>query len=159
MSQFELLSVILSCIAIGLSLIVWGGQRKLQREANDLQRITADLSRKQLQLIKEQEQEKYSAKLSLSLVKEGKGYRLIVKNCSSVDAIAVDVRPTGKTVENNFMIDSEVREKLPIKRLRGGEEVRFLAAVSLGTPIVSSFHVTWQNTDGSTAMEDFSVSL
>jgi hypothetical protein len=159
MAQFELLSVILSCIAVLLSAIVWNGQRKLQREANDLQRVTADLSKKQLQLIKEQEQQKYSAKLALSLVQDGRGYKLVLKNKSDVDALAVDLRPLGNTVDNNFLIESELQEKLPIKRLRGSEEVRFIAAISMGTPSVSEFHVTWQNSDGSTAVENFSVSL
>lgn len=80
MSAFELLSVVLSGIAVLVSLLVWSGQRKLQREANDLQGITADLSRKQLQLIKEQEQGKFAASLSLSLVRDGKGYKLVLRN-------------------------------------------------------------------------------
>lgn len=159
MSAFELLSVVLSGIAVLVSLLVWSGQRKLQREANDLQRITADLSRKQLQLIKEQEQGKFAASLSLSLVRDGKGYKLVLRNKSEVDALVVDLRPTKPTLGDSFLIESELKEKFPIKRLRGGDEVRLIAAVALGSPTVSEFHVTWQNADGSTAMEDFSVSL
>jgi hypothetical protein len=159
MSDFEALTLVLSCIAVIVSLIVWSGQRKLQREANDLQKVTAELSRKQLQLIKEQEQRKFVAQLGLSLVKDGKGYKLVLANKGEADALAVDLRPVGSTIEHNFLIASELKDKLPIKRLRGGEEVRFLAAIGLGTPFVSEFHVSWQNADGSTGMEDFSVSL
>ena len=155
MSNFEALTLILSCVAVIVSLAVWNGQRKLQREANDLQRVTAELSRKQLQLIKEQEQSKFA----LSLTKDGKGYKLVLANKGEADALAVDLRPIGTTIENNYLIASEMEEKLPIKRLRSGEEVRFLAAVSMGTPIVSEFHVSWHNADGTTGMEDFSVSF
>jgi hypothetical protein len=159
MSNFELVSLVLSCLAVLVSLVVWSGQRKLQREANELQRFTAELSRKQLQLIKEQEQTRFAAKLSLSLVMDGKGYKLVLSNKSSADAIAVDLRPTGATAQDSFLIKSDLEAKLPIKRLRAGEEVRFLAALHLGTPSVNHFHVTWQNADGTTAMEDFAVSL
>ena len=159
MSNFEALTLILSCVAVIVSLAVWNGQRKLQREANDLQRVTAELSRKQLQLIEEQEQSKFAAKLALSLTKDGKGYKLVLANKGEADALAVDLRPIGTTIENNYLIASELEEKLPIKRLRSGEEVRFLAALSMGTPIVSEFHVSWHNADGTTGMEDFSVSF
>jgi len=155
MSNFEALTLILSCVAVIVSLAVWNGQRKLQREANDLQRVTAELSRKQLQLIKEQEQSKFA----LSLTKDGKGYKLVLANKGEADALAVDLRPIGTTIENNYLIASELEEKLPIKRLRSGEEVPFLAALSTGTPIVSEFHVSWHNADGTTGMEDFSVSF
>lgn len=158
-SNFELLSMVLSCVAVLVSLMVWNGQRKLQREANDLQKFTADLSRKQLQLIKEQEQSKFSAKLALSLVKDGRDYKLVLRNKSDVDALTVDLRPTKPALADSFLSESELQEKFPIKRLRGGDEVRLIAAVALGTPSVSEFHVTWKNADGSSAIEDFSVSL
>ena len=159
MSDFETLTLVFSAVALLVSLVVWNGQRKLQREANDLQRVTAELSRKQLQLIKEQEGRKFTAKLALSLTTDGEGYKLVLKNEGEADALAVDLRPIGTTVENNYLITSELEEKLPIKRLRSGESVRFLAAIASGTPIVSEFHVSWHNADGTTGMEDFSVSL
>ena len=159
MSDFEALTLVLSCVAVIVSLVVWSGQRKLQREANDLQKVTAELSRKQLQLIKEQEQRKLTALLALALVKDGKGYKLVLSNKGEAEALAVDLRPMGATIEHNFLIASELQETLPIKRLRGGDEVRFLAAVAHGTPFVSQFHVSWQHADGSTGMEDFNVSL
>ena len=159
MTQFELVSLILSGIAVLVSLIVWNGQRKLQREANELQRTTAELSRKQLQLIKEQEAAKYQAKLALDLVPDGRGYKLVLSNTGAADALAVDLRPIGSSATETFLVDSELQDKLPHKRLRSGEQIRFIAAVSLGSAAVHEFHVTWQNEDGSTAMEEFVVSL
>lgn len=38
MSKYEILSIVLGCFAAFVSLIVWFGQRKMQKEANDLQR-------------------------------------------------------------------------------------------------------------------------
>ena len=159
MSPFELVSVILSGIAVLVSLVVWNGQRRLQREANELQRVTSDLSKKQLQLINEQESAKHQAKLSLDLVRDGKSYRLILSNKSSADALAVDLRPTGTASEESFLIESELAEKFPHKRLRSGEQIRLIAAITLGSPLLSTFHVTWHNANGSTAMEEFTVSL
>ena len=123
------------------------------------QKVMADLSKKQLQLIKEQESVKHQAKLALDLVRDGKGYRLILSNKSNADALAVDLRPVETASDESFLIESELAEKFPHKRLRAGEQIRLIAAIALGTPQVSTFHVTWQNADGSTAMEEFTVSL
>lgn len=46
MSEYEVLSVILSSLAALISLIVWNGQRKLQRESLDMQKATAGLAKK-----------------------------------------------------------------------------------------------------------------
>ena len=159
MTQFEFVSLVLSGVAVLVSLVVWNGQRKLQREANELQRVTADLSRKQLQLIKEQEASKHQAKLALALVPDGRGYKLVLSNNGPADALAVDLRPIGSTAADSFLVESELKDKLPHKRLRSSEQLRFIAAVTPDTPAVQEFHVTWQNADGSTAMEHFAVSL
>jgi hypothetical protein len=46
-----MLSVFLGCIATLVSLVVWFGQRKIQKEANDLQRATSELAKKQLEIL------------------------------------------------------------------------------------------------------------
>ena len=159
MTKFELLSTLLSCIAAVVSLVVWSGQRKLQRESNELQRITAELSRKQLTLLKEQEQSKLVAKLALSLVQDGKNYRLILRNTSDAEALGVDLRPVNPSLEESCLIPSEHASKFPVQRLRPGEEVRLIAALAISSPLVHEFAVAWKNADGSTTMEDFRVSL
>jgi len=57
MSTFEALSLIVACIAMLVSLAVWAGQRRLQQEANDLQRTMASLAQQQSALLRKQELE------------------------------------------------------------------------------------------------------
>ena len=63
MSTFEVLSVLLSCLALLVSLVVWSGQRRLQKEANDLQKATAELSKRQYQMLEKQELEPLFARM------------------------------------------------------------------------------------------------
>ena len=67
MSYYEFLSIIISCLAALISLIVWSGQRKLTRESNDLQKATAELAKKQLDILVREEKGKNTARLALSL--------------------------------------------------------------------------------------------
>ena len=73
MSIFEILTLALSLLAIIISGFAIQGQRatsraqnKLQRESNDLQRSTALLAEKQLEMIQKNSEEK--AKLRLDLI-------------------------------------------------------------------------------------------
>jgi len=159
MTTFGLISVLLSGLAMLLSLIVWNGQRKLQREANDLQKVTAELSKKQLPQINSQESDRQKARLCLELARQGNGYRLILSNAGPADAFVVDLRPTGRSVDNHPVVESELKEKFPHKRLRTGDQIRLIAGIAGDGPPVHEFHVTWKNEDGSTAMEDFTVTL
>jgi hypothetical protein len=58
------LSIIVSCLAAVISLVVWSGQRKLTRESNDLQRATAELAKKQLELLLREEKGKNTATIA-----------------------------------------------------------------------------------------------
>lgn len=48
MTYFEVLTLLLSCLAVVLSLYTLREQRKLQREANDLQKPASELAKRQL---------------------------------------------------------------------------------------------------------------
>lgn len=91
MSQYEILATVISCIAVLVSLISWNGQRtlqretnlqheKLQREANELQRATSELAKKQLELLNREERGKNTARLSLDLLREGNNFRFQLTN-------------------------------------------------------------------------------
>jgi hypothetical protein len=72
LSKYEILSIALGCIATFVSLVVWFGQRKMQKEANDLQLATSELSKKQLEILLREEKGKNAARLSFDLFKDGK---------------------------------------------------------------------------------------
>ena len=159
MSYYEVLSTLLACIAVVMSLAAWTGQRRLQREANDLQRATAELAKKQLEILVREEKGKNSARLSLSLVRDGKSFRLVLRNASEVDAAEVEMAPLLQRPEDNPIIASDYAAKFPVPKLSPGAEVRLLAAIHLGSPSAFNFRVSWKNPDGQKVDEECFVSL
>jgi hypothetical protein len=159
MTAYELLSIVIACVAAITSLVVWNGQRKLQREANDLQRATSKLAEKQLELLLREEKGKNTARLSLALVHEGKAYRFRITNISDVDALNVNLSLILPKPEDSPLIEAECREKLPAKRLLPGTSVSLIAALHLGSPTAYNAILSWGNPDGSSSEEETYAAL
>ena len=159
MSNYEILSIFISCIAAIISLVVWAGQRKLQREANDLQRATAELAKKQLEVLLREEKGKNTARLSLDLERDGKSFRFRITNISDVDATNVEMELVLKKPEDSPIIGSEYVEKFPAKRLGPGSSVSLIAALHLGSPSAYNALLKWNNPDGSITREETYVAL
>lgn len=159
MSEYELLSILIACVAAITSLVVWGGQRKLQREANDLQRATSKLAEKQLELLLREEKGKNTARLSLALVRDGKSYRFRIENISDVDALDVNLKLVLPKPEDSPLIESECNDKLPAKRLSPGTSVSLIAALHLGSPTAYNAVLSWVNPDGSSSEEETYAAL
>lgn len=159
MSTYEALSVVIACVAAIVSLVVWNGQRKLQREANDLQRATSELARKQLEILLREEKGQNTARLSLSLERDGKGFRFRLRNISDVDAKDVEFELLLKRPEDNPLIKSDYDQKFPLKRLQPGESVALIAAIHLGSPTAFNALVKWTNPDGSKVEEETFAAL
>lgn len=160
MSTFETLTLLISCLAAVISLVVWSGQRKLSREANDLQRATAELARKQLEILLREEKGKNAARLSLALEREGKSaFRFRLTNVSDVEARDVAFTLLPSAPEDDPIIASEYAEKFPIKRFGPGNSVSLIAALTLSSSTAYNALLKWTNPDGSRVEEETFVSL
>ena len=160
MSTFETLTLLTSCLAAIISLVVWSGQRKLSREANDLQRATAELARKQLEILLREEKGKNAARLSLALERDGKSsFRFRLTNVSDVEARDVEFTLLKSTPEDDPIIASEYAEKFPIKRLAPSNSVSLIAALTLSSSTAYNALLKWTNPDGSRIEEETFVSL
>ncbi|MGK2915039.1 MAG: hypothetical protein ACSLE5_11440 [Porticoccaceae bacterium] len=159
MTQYEVLTVVLACIAVFVSLIVWSGQRRMQREANDLQRATAELAKKQLEILLREEKGKSTARLSLDLFRDGKTYRFRVTNVGEVEAKDVEMELLVKKPEDNPIIGSEYAEKFPAKKLMPGSSITLIAAIHLGSPSAYNAMLKWTNPDGMVVREETYVAL
>ncbi|MGR5094605.1 hypothetical protein ACPV5O_04970 [Vibrio maritimus] len=159
MSEYEVLSVILSSLAGLISLIVWNGQRKLQRESLDMQKATADLAKKQLEILLREDKEKSTARLKLDLVKSGNGYKFVITNISNVDAKDISFDLLVDNPRHNPLVGSDVNSKLPAPKLSPGSELRLLAAIHLGSPTAYNALLTWTNPNGETVTDETYVSL
>jgi len=159
MSSYEALSIVIACIAAVVSMVVWNGQRKLQRESNDLQRATAELAKKQLEILLREEKGQNTARLSLALDRDGKGFRFRLVNISDVDARDVELELLLKRPEDNPLIQSDYQAKFPVKRLQPGKSVSLLAALHIGSPTAYNALLKWTNPDGSRAEEETFAAL
>lgn len=148
-TQYEILTLVIACIAAIVSLVTWNGQRKLQREANDLQRATSELAKKQLEILSREDKEKTQARIALDLVKDGKSFRFRLSNISAVDAHDVDMELLLDNPKDSPIIKSEYEQKMPAKKLSPGSAVTLIAALHLGSPTAFNARLKWRNPDGS----------
>lgn len=158
-TRYEIVTVILPCIAVFVSLIVWNGQRRIQREANDLQRATAELAKKQLEILLREEKGKRTARLSLDFFRDGKTYRFRITNVGEVEARDVEIELLVQKREDNPIISSEYAEKFPAKKLMPGSSISLIAAIHLGSPSAYNAMLKWTNPDGVVVQEKTYVAV
>jgi hypothetical protein len=159
MTDYEILSIAIASLAALLSAFVWNGQRKLQRRSNELQEATAELARKQLEMIQKGELQAGRAGVSLYLSGSAKGYYLEIWNHGPADARNIRLRPAVEESTQSLLVPAEVATKLPIMRLKAGEVVRLIAAATLDTKPVHDYVLEWENQSGSQEMEICTVRL
>ncbi|WP_415844724.1 hypothetical protein ACMYUJ_17670 [Stutzerimonas zhaodongensis] len=159
MSKYEILSVVLGCLAMFVSLVVWFGQRKMQREANDLQRATSELSKKQLEILLREEKGLNTARVSFDIIKDGKSYRFRITNISDVDAKNVELELLLKDPDDSPLIASDYNDKFPVPRLQPGCSVTLIAAIHMGSPTAYNAILSWINPDGNEVAEETYAAL
>jgi len=142
-----------------LSVYAWRGQRRLQQEAINLQRATSNLAEKQLELLMREEKGKNAARLALALFRDGKTFRFKVTNISDVDASNVELKLLLEDSTENPLIDSEYREKFPVKKLSPGTSVTLIAALHFGSPRAFNAELKWTNPDGNVTVEETYAAL
>lgn len=158
-SKYEILSVVLGCLASFVSIVVWFGQRKIQKESNDLQRATSELAKKQLEILLREEQGKNTARLSFDIYKDGKTYRFRITNISDVDAKNVSLKLLLKKPEDSPLIPSDYDSKFPLPKLQPGCSANLIAAIHLGSPTAYNAVISWENPDGSVVNEETYAAL
>lgn len=158
MSDFELLSIFTACIALVISLVVWTGQRKLQREANELQRVTAELSKRQLETIEKEEAASKVANLDVQIERNGQSYALVLTNYGPSPAFQVQLTPMGVGEEELLFFPEELEAKFPIKRMFPSGRAILTARVYIGSPSSFKIRIDWLDGNGQRT-EEFNVTL
>lgn len=159
MTPYETLSIIIAGIAVIVSLVVWNGQRKIQREANDLQRATAELSKKQLEIIRREEKGKNTARLFIEFFREGKYYRFRITNKSEVEAKDVELEFLLDNPKDSPLIASEYEQKFPAKKISPGHSITLNATMHFSSPLAYNVLLKWTNPDGARTEEETYVAL
>ena len=159
MTSYEVISIVIACIAAIVSLLVWNGQRKLQREANDLQRATSELARKQLEILLRDEKGKNTARVAIDLVREGKVHRFRITNISDVEARDVEIELLLENSEDSPIVQNEYASKFPATKLPPGNSITLIADIHFGSRLAYNVLLKWTNPDGSRSEEETYVAL
>lgn len=159
MSNFEILTIIIACIATLISIYTWTEQRKLQKESNELQKATSALAKKQLEILAREDEEKSSARLKLDLVEDGNGYKFYVTNIGYVDARNVELELLLDKPEHSPLLQSDYDSKFPAPKIPPGSSIGLLAALSMGRPTAFNAKLTWTNPDGKIVEDETYASL
>jgi len=157
MTFFEVLTLVLACIAVLVSLYTLSEQRKLQRESNELQRATAELAKRQMQQIDAQEAASMKARLAVDICQDPNSNRIRISNVGDCDAFDVDISFELKSPLHDPVVPGEYQSKFPVKRLPRYTWVTMLANLHLNSPPSFDGMLTWTNPDGTVMRESFCV--
>jgi hypothetical protein len=157
MTSFQVLTLVLACIAIVVSVYTLSEQRKLQKESNKLQRVTADLAARQMKEMEEQEKQRNKTRLGVDLYSDRSVHRLRVSNLGSCDAFDVRLAIADRPPLRSMINANELAQKFPVKRINPGNWVTLFCSVGLDSPPSLDGVVSWKNPDGTDSQEEFTV--
>ena len=157
MSTFEILTLLAALLAVVVSLYTLHEQRKLQREANELQRSTAELAKRQVAEMQLLEEKRQRARLGVDIVQERVGHRFRISNFGDCDAYEVELDLIDKEGAGSFLSKQDAAQKLPIKRINPGSWVMILCGIYSDSPPSFDGTLSWKNPDGTRSKEEFTV--
>jgi hypothetical protein len=157
LSYPELVTAASSLIALVISFVTMVRERKLDEDQRKLRRVTEELSRKQLDRLKEEDFAAHRTRVVAELAGESGNRKFYIKNVGR--SPAKDVEFEIIDCDRSPLIPAQVDEVLPLKVLQPGSEISLLAAITMGSPPIFNTRVTWTNVDGSRDAADFPIPL
>ncbi len=154
MTFYELLTILISIIAIIISTVSLVRTRKIAMEQIELEKITAELSRLQIKEIAEQEELKTKPQLNVEITTIGKETNFVIANTGKGSAYNLDIELIGCT--DNPLLSPE--EKLPCPEMKPNSRIKLFAAMHMNSPISYQVKLIWQEASGVQKSEIFWVS-
>ena len=145
MTKYEILTLAVSLLAVIVSTISLVRTRRIAAQQLDLEKITAELSKKQLEKIIESEEDALKASVEVVLHSSGDNNELLICNNGRAEAKNVSIKVLG---DYDPTVSSDFESKIPIKSLRPGKRVSLIAVSEFGTPSSFDIEVTWENPNG-----------
>lgn len=123
-----------------------------------LQKVTAELRAKQLQIIEREEKQNAQADIHADLVHEGGAdYSFLITNVGSVSA--KDVQFELRNCPNSPLVSGDYDHKLPAPILNPRGKIRLIAAIHMGSPSAFTALVSWTDPDGRRRLKEFYLTL
>ncbi|WP_220721339.1 hypothetical protein [Agarivorans litoreus] len=156
MSKYEIISTLVSLLAIVVSSVSLVRTRKLAKEQLELERVTAELSRLQIEGIEQEKAEKIKPKFNVTLSKLGKSYYFYITNTGQ--GTAYDVNFELVDCEDS-PLTSDVPEKFPHPEMKPNSRVKLIAAIHMQSPLKYQAKVTWKDSEKENHDETFWLTL
>lgn len=154
MSNFETLTLLVSVLAVIISTISLARTRKLAKEQLELERVTAELSRLQIQSLEEDRESKTKPKFNVTLSKLGKSSFFYISNTGEGTAYEVNFELVDC---EDSPLKSDLSEKFPHPEMKPNSRVKLIAAMHLGSPSKYQVKLSWENFSGESQSEMFWV--
>ncbi|MCE6976203.1 hypothetical protein EI534_01895 [Pseudomonas frederiksbergensis] len=154
MSLFETLTLLISVLAIVVSTVSLVRTRKISEEQLKLEKVTAELSARQIQEIEEQKSLKNKASMHVRINKLGDGSEFVIANNGQGSAYDVDFELID--CDHNPLYD--VKNRLPHPVLKSRSVIKLKAAFHMGSDVKYQAKVSWRNEEGAVQDEIFWVS-
>lgn len=145
MSGYETLTLLVSVIAVVISSVSLIRTRKLAKEQLELERVTAELSRLQIQTLEEDRESKTKPKFNVSLSKLGKSSFFYISNTSAGTAYDVDFELMDC---DDSPLTGDFPEKFPHPEMKPNSRVKLIAAMHMGSPLKYQVKLTWKDAVG-----------
>jgi hypothetical protein len=154
MTFYEIVTVVLSSLAILTSLIAIVRQSSFSARQIALEEEQARLAQLQREMLEAEASAAARAQIDLDIYAGSRDGRFTISNVGGAPASDVNVR----WLDNRPQFPGQEEErKLPVKVLRPGKSVELIVAFSMGSP--SDFHVeaSWKDPDGTQQTDDFHI--
>lgn len=157
MTYFEVLTLLLSCLAVVLSLYTLREQRKLQREANELQKPASELAKRQLAEAEQAANERRVAEIEVELQRDRSNATLRIGNIGTADALDLNIEFDLPSGQGDLITPEERARRFPLDRLRMAQWALVPCTVFVENPTVIHGHLSWRNPDGTESRQPFKV--
>ena len=146
MSNFEVLSLFISTLAVLIATVSLIRTRTLAKEQLELERVTAQLSKLQIESITETKINSTKPKFNVSLTKLGKSYNFYISNTGQGSAYNVSFELID--CENSPLSTGEILDIFPYQEMKPSSRIKLIASIHIGSPIKYQSKITWQDENG-----------
>ncbi|UXD87658.1 hypothetical protein [Thalassolituus hydrocarboniclasticus] len=156
MSEYEILSLLISILAVVVSAVSLVRTRKIAKEQLELEKVTAELSRLQIDSLNEEKSNKDKPSFNVTLTKLGKSYNFYISNTGQGSAYNVNFELVDC---EDSPLCNDVEDKFPLPEMKPNSRVKLIAAIHMGSPLKYQVRLSWQNKEGENFNESHWITM
>ena len=148
MSTTEIISSLISLLAVAVSVVALLRSGQNHAQLLELERVHAELSQSQIEDIEERKREALKASLTVHLEKTNQDYKFVITNQGQATASNIYFGMEQNN-EHNPLVRGDFEQKTPFPALAPNERYHLLAHIPLGIrQLTYEISLRWNNEDG-----------